>query len=434
MSDVVRRPAFAAAEIDRQRSPGAVLAQGRRRRPRHRGQPGDRPAGVRLPSLRPAVDRDRRTSLSGLTRDDFVAFHKAWFVPNNALIALVGAVQPAEAFAQVRAGVRRLAARRGPRLRADRPAAAGQARGGHRQAGLGADRDPRRPPGVSAQASGSPGDGSGGEDPRRRGRQPAAAGAAHAEEPHLRRRRPTSTPTRWPGRSSPRPTPAPRPPPRRCARWSTSSSRLQRERVYEGELEGAQNFLAGSFPLSIESPDAIATRVLNQLFYDLPLEDLPAYPERVRSVTPDDIQRVAKAWLRPAQLSVVLVGDAAKFLAAARRRRLHHGGARADRGARPGLRRPAPPASRSAVARPHVPGDALVRRAVRRPVRGPARRGAEGAPPRHRRLRLRRPALRTGRHADGRPLHRAVGDRAHRGAAGAAGHLRDAAPPGAGGA
>jgi zinc protease len=90
--------------------------------------------------------------------------------------------------------------------------------------------------------------------------------------------------------------------------------RVQRERVYEGELEGAQNFLAGSFPLSIESPDAIATRVLNQLFYELPLEDLPAYPERVRSVTPDDVQRVAKTWLKPAQLSVVLVGDAAKFV------------------------------------------------------------------------------------------------------------------------
>jgi zinc protease len=90
--------------------------------------------------------------------------------------------------------------------------------------------------------------------------------------------------------------------------------RVQRERVYEGELEGAQNFLAGSFPLSIESPDAIATRVLNQLFYELPLEDLPAYPERVRSVTPDDVQRVARAWLKPGQLSVVLVGDAAKFV------------------------------------------------------------------------------------------------------------------------
>ena len=90
--------------------------------------------------------------------------------------------------------------------------------------------------------------------------------------------------------------------------------RLQRERVYEGELEGAQDFLAGSFPLSIESPDAIATRVLNQLFYELPLEDLPAYPQRVRSVTVDDVQRVAKAWLKPSQLSVVLVGDADKFM------------------------------------------------------------------------------------------------------------------------
>ena len=61
--------------------------------------------------------------------------------------------------------------------------------------------------------------------------------------------------------------------------------RLQRERVHEGELEGAQAFLAGSFPLTIETPDAIATQVLNQLFYELPLEELPAYPERVRSVT-----------------------------------------------------------------------------------------------------------------------------------------------------
>ena len=118
--------------------------------------------------------------------------------------------------------------------------------------------------------------------------------------------------------------------------------RLQRERVYEGELEGAQDFLAGSFPLSIESPDAIATRVLNQLFYELPLEDLPAYPERVRSVTVDDVQRVAKAWLKPAQLSVVLVGDADKFIDQARRRRLHQHRAHPDRGARSDRRRPAP--------------------------------------------------------------------------------------------
>ena len=90
--------------------------------------------------------------------------------------------------------------------------------------------------------------------------------------------------------------------------------KLQRERVYEGELEGAQAYLAGHFPLTIETPDAIATQVLNQLFYELPLEELQTFPERVRSVTPDDVQRVARSYIRPDRLAVVLVGNANAFV------------------------------------------------------------------------------------------------------------------------
>jgi zinc protease len=44
-------------------------------------------------------------------------------------------------------------------------------------------------------------------------------------------------------------------------------SRLARERVGERELSDAQAYLAGSFPLTIETPDQIATQVLNVLFY-----------------------------------------------------------------------------------------------------------------------------------------------------------------------
>jgi zinc protease len=91
-------------------------------------------------------------------------------------------------------------------------------------------------------------------------------------------------------------------------------TRLQRERVSDGELEGAQDYMVGHFPLTIEVPDAIATQVLNQLFYELPVEDLPRYRERIMKVTPDEIQRVAKWFIRPSQLSVVLVGDADKFV------------------------------------------------------------------------------------------------------------------------
>ena len=89
--------------------------------------------------------------------------------------------------------------------------------------------------------------------------------------------------------------------------------RLQRERVGERELDGAKAYLTGSFPLTIETPESIAMQVVNALFYGLPLEELQNFRERVNAVTPDDIQRVAKALLRPDRLSVVLVGNAAAF-------------------------------------------------------------------------------------------------------------------------
>jgi zinc protease len=92
-------------------------------------------------------------------------------------------------------------------------------------------------------------------------------------------------------------------------------TRLQRERVSDGELEGAQDYMIGHFPLTIEVPDAIATQVLNQLFYDLPVDELPKFRERILKVTPDEIQRVARWFIRPSQLSVVLVGDADRFIA-----------------------------------------------------------------------------------------------------------------------
>jgi hypothetical protein len=53
---------------------------------------------------------------------------------------------------------------------------------------------------------------------------------------------------------------------------------------------------------------------LNQLFYELPLEELQTFPERVRSVSPDDVQRVARNYFRPDRLAVVLVGNADAFV------------------------------------------------------------------------------------------------------------------------
>ncbi len=42
-------------------------------------------------------------------------------------------------------------------------------------------------------------------------------------------------------------------------------ARLQRDTVHPAELQGAQDFFAGHFPLSIETPSAIAEQVLTRL-------------------------------------------------------------------------------------------------------------------------------------------------------------------------
>ncbi len=90
--------------------------------------------------------------------------------------------------------------------------------------------------------------------------------------------------------------------------------RLQRVRVPDRELMDAQAYLAGSFPLTIESPNDIATQVINYVMYELPLEDIPTYVRRITAITPDDVQSVAQALIKPDRLSVVLVGNAKAFI------------------------------------------------------------------------------------------------------------------------
>ena len=90
--------------------------------------------------------------------------------------------------------------------------------------------------------------------------------------------------------------------------------RLQRQRVSQRELADAQAYLTGSFPLTIETPGAIAMQVLNAVFFGLDLAGPADLSASVSTpITPDDIQRVAQHYLHPDRLSIVLVGDASKF-------------------------------------------------------------------------------------------------------------------------
>ena len=153
-------------------------------------------------------------------------------------------------------------------------------------------------------------------------------------------------------------------------------SRLQRERVNDGELEGAQDYMVGHFPLTIETPDAIATQVLNQLFYELPVEELPTLP------------RARPEASRPTTSSAWRGGSSGPIAAVGRARRRRRQVRQRPEGRR--LRRRSS-ASRSseldllvgrlqeAVSTASMTRAAVVRRAVRRSVRRRARRGAARA-------------------------------------------------------
>ncbi len=312
LSDVARNPAFAADELARQREQvlsGLKVSY----------QDPDYVAGVvaeRLifgfhPYGRPSNGTPE--SVAALTREDLVAFHKKWFLPNNALLAIVGDVGVDQAFAGaervfgswVKATVPETAPADPPEptrrvVVIDRPnAVQTEIRVG--QLAIRRNHADYMPLNLAVKILGGEG-GNRLQGVLRSDRGLTYGASADMDAYQRSGAIVADTDTRTETTAE-------------ALRVVVDEfSRLQREPVGQAELGGAQSYLAGNFPLTIETPDAIALQVLNALFFGLNLDDLPKYRERVNAVTPDDIQRVAKAYLRPSRLSVVLVGDASKFV------------------------------------------------------------------------------------------------------------------------
>ena len=145
-------------------------------------------------------------SLSAITVDDLRAFHKTWFVPNNAILGIVGDITTAEALAAAEKAFGDWQPGDAADGRASGAAAADPPRGRRQQARRGADRGPRRPRRAAAHAPGLPGVRPGAEDPGRRRRQSPAPGAAIGSRADLRRVGRPDVAARVGATSRPRPT------------------------------------------------------------------------------------------------------------------------------------------------------------------------------------------------------------------------------------
>ncbi len=76
------------------------------------------------------------------------------------------------------------------------------------------------------------------------------------------------------------------------------------------EVAAARSYLAGVFPLRMETPGQIASRIGGLFVFDLPGDYYRTWRDRVREVTPEAAAAAAGRHIRPDALCTVVVGDA----------------------------------------------------------------------------------------------------------------------------
>jgi len=78
----------------------------------------------------------------------------------------------------------------------------------------------------------------------------------------------------------------------------------------EEEVSAARDYLAGVFPLQLETTGQIASQIAELLIYDLPDDYYSDYRDRIRSVTLDEAHEAARSCIRPDEMTVLVGGDA----------------------------------------------------------------------------------------------------------------------------
>jgi zinc protease len=85
---------------------------------------------------------------------------------------------------------------------------------------------------------------------------------------------------------------------------------LVEEGPTQREVERARDFIAGVFPLHLETTGQVAARIGELLVYGLPDDFFASYRDRIRSVAPQDVLAAGREVLRPRDMVVVVVGEA----------------------------------------------------------------------------------------------------------------------------
>lgn len=89
--------------------------------------------------------------------------------------------------------------------------------------------------------------------------------------------------------------------------------RLREHPISEQELETAKSYLIGHLALEFETCDGIASQLLDLMVHNLPLDYWNYFPEKIRAVTAQEVWNATRQYLDPERNVIVLVGNASGF-------------------------------------------------------------------------------------------------------------------------
>jgi predicted Zn-dependent peptidase len=89
--------------------------------------------------------------------------------------------------------------------------------------------------------------------------------------------------------------------------------RLQKEAPGADELKGIQSFLSGLFVIQNSTRGALIGQLRYVNLQGLGEDYLKTYVQKVNAVTPGEVQRMTAQYIKPEQMTIVVVGDKAKI-------------------------------------------------------------------------------------------------------------------------
>src|SRR3989442_5556580 len=89
--------------------------------------------------------------------------------------------------------------------------------------------------------------------------------------------------------------------------------RIRNEPVSEKEIADAKSYLTGVFPIRLETQEGLIDQLVQIKMFGLPDDYLETYRNRIQAVTIEQIQDVARKYVRPQEAAIVIVGDGSQL-------------------------------------------------------------------------------------------------------------------------